>query len=104
MKAKRISDAAPESGRQNRKPGKTRLDVAIVERGLAPSRERAQAILLAGNVLVNGQKMEKPGTQIAADASIEIIGEALRVRQPRRPETRRRTGRFSNLSTKAKSA
>ncbi|MFZ0582206.1 MAG: TlyA family RNA methyltransferase [Candidatus Acidiferrales bacterium] len=77
MKAKRISDAAPESGRQNRKPGKTRLDVAIVERGLAPSRERAQAILLAGNVLVNGQKMEKPGTQIAADASLEIIGEAL---------------------------
>ncbi|MGA7856148.1 MAG: TlyA family RNA methyltransferase [Candidatus Acidiferrales bacterium] len=77
MKAKRTPDATPGTGRQNRKPGKTRLDVAIVERGLAPSRERAQAILLAGNVLVNGQKMEKPGTQIAADARIEIIGEAL---------------------------
>ncbi|MGA8406288.1 MAG: TlyA family RNA methyltransferase [Candidatus Acidiferrales bacterium] len=77
MKAKRTSDAIPERGRPQRKPGKTRLDVLIVERGLAPSRERAQAILLAGNVLVNGQKMEKPGTQIASDARIEIIGEAL---------------------------
>ena len=60
------------------KLGKMRLDVLIVERGLAPSRERAQAILLAGNVLVNGQKMEKPGSQVAADARVEIIGEALR--------------------------
>jgi 23S rRNA (cytidine1920-2'-O)/16S rRNA (cytidine1409-2'-O)-methyltransferase len=77
MKAKRTTDATPETNRPNRKPGKIRLDVAIVERGLAPSRERAQAILLAGNVLVNGQKMEKPGTQIANDARIEIIGEAL---------------------------
>jgi 23S rRNA (cytidine1920-2'-O)/16S rRNA (cytidine1409-2'-O)-methyltransferase len=54
------------------------LDVLIVERGLAPSRERAQALLLAGNVLVNGQKMEKPGSQVAAAARVEIIGEALR--------------------------
>ncbi|MFZ3331643.1 MAG: TlyA family RNA methyltransferase [Candidatus Acidiferrales bacterium] len=77
MKAKRPPDAIPETDRQNRKLGKTRLDVAIVERGLAPSRERAQAILLAGSVLVNGQKIEKPGTQIATDARIEIIGEAL---------------------------
>ena len=77
MKAKRTSDAIPERDVPNRKPGKTRLDVLIVERGLAPSRERAQAILLAGNVLVNGQKMEKPGTQIASDARIEIIGDAL---------------------------
>ncbi len=60
---------------RNRKPGKLRLDVLIVERGLAPSRERAQAFLLAGNVLVDGQKMEKPGSQVAADARVEIIGE-----------------------------
>lgn len=60
------------------RPGKSRLDVLIAERGLAPSRERAQALLLAGNVLVNGQKMEKPGTQVATDARIEIIGETLR--------------------------
>jgi 23S rRNA (cytidine1920-2'-O)/16S rRNA (cytidine1409-2'-O)-methyltransferase len=58
-----------------KKAGKTRLDVLIVERGLAPSRERAQALLLAGNVLVNGQKIEKPGTQVAADSRVELIGE-----------------------------
>lgn len=78
MKSKRTHDAVLEHHRTERKPGKTRLDVLIVERGLAPSRERAQAVLLAGNVLVNGQKMEKPGTQVAWDARIEIIGETLR--------------------------
>jgi 23S rRNA (cytidine1920-2'-O)/16S rRNA (cytidine1409-2'-O)-methyltransferase len=78
MKSKRTPDAVLEHHRAERKPGKTRLDVLIVERGLAPSRERAQAILLAGNVLVNGQKMEKPGTQVVLDALIEIIGETLR--------------------------
>jgi 23S rRNA (cytidine1920-2'-O)/16S rRNA (cytidine1409-2'-O)-methyltransferase len=77
MQSKRAREVGQETGASKRKPEKTRLDVAIVERGLAPSRERAQAILLAGHVLVNSQKIEKPGTQIAADAHIEIIGEAL---------------------------
>src|SRR5271155_77045 len=79
MRSKTTSEMVP-SGRGNPKIklGKMRLDVLIVERGLAPSRERAQAILLAGNVLVNGQKMEKPGSQVATDARVEIIGEALR--------------------------
>jgi 23S rRNA (cytidine1920-2'-O)/16S rRNA (cytidine1409-2'-O)-methyltransferase len=79
MKSKNTSEG-PASGttHSNRKPGKIRLDVLIVQRGLAPSRERAQAFLLAGNVLVNGQKMEKPGSQVAADARVAIIGEALR--------------------------
>ena len=58
-----------------KQPNKTRLDVLIFERGLAPSRERAQALLLAGNVLVNGQKLSKPGTQVPTDARIELIGE-----------------------------
>ena len=69
------SSAIPQ---KTKRPGKSRLDVLIAERGLAPSRERAQALLLAGNILVNGQKMEKPGSQVATDARIEIIGEALR--------------------------
>jgi 23S rRNA (cytidine1920-2'-O)/16S rRNA (cytidine1409-2'-O)-methyltransferase len=60
------------------KAGKTRLDVLLVERGLAGSRERAQAILLAGQVRVNGTKAEKAGSQVATDAQIEIVGEALR--------------------------
>jgi 23S rRNA (cytidine1920-2'-O)/16S rRNA (cytidine1409-2'-O)-methyltransferase len=57
---------------------KTRLDILLVERGLAPSRERAQAMLLAGNVRVNGKRMDKPGTRLATDAQIEIAGEAQR--------------------------
>jgi 23S rRNA (cytidine1920-2'-O)/16S rRNA (cytidine1409-2'-O)-methyltransferase len=70
--------AAIDTTRKHSRPGKSRLDVLIAERGLAPSRERAQALLLAGNVLVNGQKMEKPGSQVSMDAQIEIIGETLR--------------------------
>ena len=79
MKSKNTSEAfASGKTHQNRKAGKIRLDVLIVERGLAPSRERAQAMLLAGNVLVNGQKMEKPGSQVVVDARLEIIGETQR--------------------------
>jgi 23S rRNA (cytidine1920-2'-O)/16S rRNA (cytidine1409-2'-O)-methyltransferase len=55
-----------------------RLDLLLVERGLARSRERAQALLLAGQVRVNGANMAKAGTQVALDARIEIVGETLR--------------------------
>jgi 23S rRNA (cytidine1920-2'-O)/16S rRNA (cytidine1409-2'-O)-methyltransferase len=60
------------------KPGKARIDLLLVERGLAPSRERAQALLLAGQVRVSGARIDKAGTQVAADAVIEIVGEQLR--------------------------
>lgn len=50
----------------------------LVERGLAPSRERARAILLAGQVRVAGARADKPGTQVAKDAAIEIVGDTLR--------------------------
>ena len=60
------------------KIGKARLDVLLVERGLAPSRERAQALLLAGHVRVNGAKIDKAGTQVATDARIDVVGEGLR--------------------------
>src|ERR1700732_1269383 len=78
MKYPTRRDAASNITQKNPRPGKSRLDVLIVERGLAPSREKAQAMLLAGNVLVNGQKLEKPGTQTAKNSQIEIIGETLR--------------------------
>ena len=55
-----------------------RLDLLLVERGLAPSREKAQALLLAGQVRINGQPAAKPGTQTARDSKIEIVGEPLR--------------------------
>jgi 23S rRNA (cytidine1920-2'-O)/16S rRNA (cytidine1409-2'-O)-methyltransferase len=57
---------------------KLRLDKLLVDRGLAGSRERAQALILAGNVLVNEQKRDKAGAQVDADASIRLLGEDLK--------------------------
>lgn len=70
--------AHPEQNQKKTKSGKLRLDVLLVERGLAPSREKAQALLLAGQVRVDGQPAGKPGTQIARDAKVKVIGEGLR--------------------------
>jgi 23S rRNA (cytidine1920-2'-O)/16S rRNA (cytidine1409-2'-O)-methyltransferase len=60
------------------KPGKERLDILLVDRGLAPSRQRAQALLLAGQVRVDGVKADKAGAQVSIEARIEIAGEQLR--------------------------
>lgn len=57
---------------------KQRIDRLIVERGLVPSRERAQALILAGRVLVNEQKVDKPGTSVTDDAKIRLLGDDLR--------------------------
>lgn len=57
---------------------KLRLDKLLVDRGLAASRERAQALILAGNVLVNEQKIEKSGAQVAEDAALRLLGEDLK--------------------------
>jgi len=79
MKSKSHSRAKTASGGATiSKPAKSRLDVLLVERGLVTSRERAQALLLAGQVRVNGARAEKPGAQIATSARIEIVGEMLR--------------------------
>ena len=59
-------------------PAKIRLDKLLVERGLAASRERAQALILAGKVLVNEQKVEKAGTAIERAADIRVLGEDLK--------------------------
>ncbi len=50
-----------------------RLDKLLVERGLVESREKARALIMAGSVVVNGQKVTKAGTRVPADAEIEII-------------------------------
>jgi predicted rRNA methylase YqxC with S4 and FtsJ domains len=52
---------------------KRRIDLVLVERGLAESRHKAQALLLAGQVLVADQKVEKPGQLIDAQAEIRIL-------------------------------
>jgi 23S rRNA (cytidine1920-2'-O)/16S rRNA (cytidine1409-2'-O)-methyltransferase len=57
---------------------KCRLDKLLMDRGLTPTRERAQALILAGRVLVNEQKLEKPGISVAHDATIRLLGEDMR--------------------------
>ena len=52
-----------------------RIDQLLVELGMADSRHKAQALLLAGQVLVNEQKVEKPGRMVDPKASIRILGE-----------------------------
>ena len=57
---------------------KLRLDKLLVDRGLVPSRERAQALILAGRVLVDEQKIDKPGTPTAPEAIVRLLGDDLR--------------------------
>ena len=52
---------------------KSRLDIVLVERGLAPSRERAHALIMAGQISVNGQIASKAGAPIAADALVTLV-------------------------------
>ncbi len=56
---------------------KTRLDLLLVARGLAPSREKAQARILAGEVLVDEQKLTKPGSIVSDAAVVRLLGEAM---------------------------
>lgn len=57
---------------------KSRLDKLLVDRGLVPSRERAQALILAGKVLVNDQKFEKSGAQVESESVIRLLGEDMK--------------------------
>src|SRR6184192_1426187 len=59
-------------------PARIRLDKLLVERGLASSRERAQALILAGKVLVAEQKLEKPGSSVDPQAAVRLLGEDLK--------------------------
>ncbi len=53
---------------------KVRIDKLLVERGVTQSRERAQALILAGKVLANEQKIDKPGTLVESDAVLRLLG------------------------------
>jgi len=54
---------------------KPRLDRLLVERGLAPTREKAQALIMAGAVLVDGRKAAKPGQPVDAEIRVEIVAQ-----------------------------
>ena len=56
---------------------KERLDALLTARGLFESRAKAQAAIMAGQILVNEQKIDKPGTQVTEDAKIRILGDKL---------------------------
>jgi 23S rRNA (cytidine1920-2'-O)/16S rRNA (cytidine1409-2'-O)-methyltransferase len=53
--------------------GAQRLDLLLVERGLAQSREKARALILAGQVLVHGQKVDKAGHSVSIDSKIDVL-------------------------------
>ncbi len=53
---------------------KERLDVLLVQRGLCDSRSRAQALIMSGEVYVEGQKCDKAGTSVDVEANIEVRG------------------------------
>jgi 23S rRNA (cytidine1920-2'-O)/16S rRNA (cytidine1409-2'-O)-methyltransferase len=57
---------------------KNRLDKLLVAQGLAPSRERAQALIIAGRVLVDQQKIEKPGNPVEETSVLRVLGEEQR--------------------------
>src|SRR5438094_9095812 len=60
---------------QSMKPAKMRLDRLLVEREFADSRQKAQALILAGQVLVDDQKVEKCGAAVSRAAPVRLLGE-----------------------------
>jgi 23S rRNA (cytidine1920-2'-O)/16S rRNA (cytidine1409-2'-O)-methyltransferase len=78
-----MDSSAPDGGLRLPAPHtiavmKVRIDKLLVERGLVPSRERAQAIILSGRVLVNEQKVEKAGASVDPAAQIRLLGDDLK--------------------------
>jgi 23S rRNA (cytidine1920-2'-O)/16S rRNA (cytidine1409-2'-O)-methyltransferase len=64
---------APDAGRDRTKPpGRERLDLLLVARGLAPSRERAARLILAGAVRVDGRPVDKAGALVSAEAPLAL--------------------------------
>jgi 23S rRNA (cytidine1920-2'-O)/16S rRNA (cytidine1409-2'-O)-methyltransferase len=70
MKPAAVRQAGGRERRQER--GRTRLDVALVARGLVPSREQAARLILAGAVLVGGRPAGKPGSPVGSDVDIAL--------------------------------
>lgn len=73
---------------------KERLDVLLVSRGLAESREKAKAIIMSGNVYVDGQKEDKAGSNFPAEAVIEVRGNTLKYVSRGGLKIRKSNGKF----------
>src|SRR5689334_22544543 len=73
-------DQLPPRRAARGKESRERLDVLLVERGLAPSRERARAMIMAREVRVDGRMVDKPGTQVARSATCELAGPSAELR------------------------
>ncbi len=72
----RSSEAKGDAGgKKRRKPGKERLDKLLVARGLCETRSRAQALIIAGRVIVGDHAESKPGTAVAVDAPLRVKGD-----------------------------
>jgi len=71
-----LSDLLKNAGESLK--SKKRIDLLLVERGLVTSRERAQAMILAGRVLVDEQKVQKAGQAVQEDCNIRLLGSDLR--------------------------
>jgi 23S rRNA (cytidine1920-2'-O)/16S rRNA (cytidine1409-2'-O)-methyltransferase len=67
-----------KESREKIRPEKARLDKLLVDQGHAASRERAQALILAGRVLVDEQRIDKPGTSISVASVIRLLGSDLK--------------------------
>jgi 23S rRNA (cytidine1920-2'-O)/16S rRNA (cytidine1409-2'-O)-methyltransferase len=65
-------------GKEEKRRKKIRVDQLLLEKALAVSRERAQSLIFAGQVLVNERKIDKAGMLVPSDSEIRILGEALR--------------------------
>ncbi|HEX6078801.1 MAG TPA: TlyA family RNA methyltransferase [Methylomirabilota bacterium] len=73
LRRKGTSAAEPKRGPDTRAKTKIRLDVALVERGLLDSREKAARVILAGDVLVDGQRVDKAGALVTPGAKLELV-------------------------------
>ena len=69
----RAREGAGRRAPAERRPAKARLDALVFERGLAESRERARALILAGRVHVDGRRADKPGAVVPDGAAVEVL-------------------------------
>ena len=77
---------------------KERLDILLVKRGFAPSREKAKAMIMEGNVFVENQREDKAGTSIPENAKSEIKGNTLKyvsIPEERLPAPKRQSVKYA---------